>query len=92
MELPRFPIVSVPLCIPVSDSASEDPFRCSTTPLIVQRPTQLEVTRHAPKNDNLMNSGSLGQCDDPDCLDCPNNKMRLQRTSVLFDSKVRFQS
>ncbi|XP_051204335.1 probable cyclic nucleotide-gated ion channel 20, chloroplastic [Lolium perenne] len=34
-----------------------------------------------------MISGSLGQCDDPDCLDCPKNKMHLQRRPALFDDK-----
>ncbi|KQK19073.1 hypothetical protein BRADI_1g46260v3 [Brachypodium distachyon] len=46
--------------------------------------------RHAPKNEHLMMSGPLGQCDDPDCVHCPpacKNKRHFQRTSAPFDNK-----
>ncbi|KAL6911566.1 hypothetical protein ACP4OV_000371 [Aristida adscensionis] len=45
---------------------------------------------HIPKNEHLMMSGPLGQCDNPDCVDCPpacKNKRHFHRGSNAFDNK-----
>jgi cyclic nucleotide gated channel len=45
-----------------------------------------------PKNEHLMMSGPLGQCDNPDCVNCPpacKNKRFFQRAPHHFDNKVR---
>lgn len=44
-----------------------------------------------PKNEHLMMSGPLGQCDDPDCVNCPpafKNKRHFQRAPHHFDNKL----
>uniref|UniRef100_A0A453PNV3 Ion transport domain-containing protein n=1 Tax=Aegilops tauschii subsp. strangulata TaxID=200361 RepID=A0A453PNV3_AEGTS len=43
-----------------------------------------------PKNEHLMMSGPLGQCDNPDCVHCPpvcKNKRHFQRAPNHFDNK-----
>ncbi|BAF10182.1 probable cyclic nucleotide-gated ion channel 20, chloroplastic [Oryza sativa Japonica Group] len=45
---------------------------------------------NVPKNEHLMMSGPLGQCDDPDCVNCPpacKNKRHFHRGSSTLDSK-----
>ncbi|KAM0845784.1 hypothetical protein ACQ4PT_056129 [Festuca glaucescens] len=44
-----------------------------------------------PKNEHLMMSGPLGQCDNPDCVNCPpacKNKRYFQRAPHHFDNKL----
>jgi cyclic nucleotide gated channel, plant len=44
-----------------------------------------------PKNEHLMLSGPLGQCDNPDCVDCPpacKNKRHFHRRSNDLDNRV----
>ncbi|KAI4982203.1 hypothetical protein ZWY2020_022695 [Hordeum vulgare] len=44
-----------------------------------------------PKNEHLMMSGPLGQCDNPDCVHCPpacKNKRHFQRAPNPFDNKL----
>ncbi|KAI4975281.1 hypothetical protein ZWY2020_048888 [Hordeum vulgare] len=46
--------------------------------------------RHAPKNEHLMISGPLGQCDESDCVDFPlasKNKMLFPRISAPFGNE-----
>lgn len=132
VELPRFPLRSTSMCIPVRDDEyEEDTFVPHTGPLFVQPPTQTapgipftsrdtpdrlprpsqgkQVSKpHAimpeeirgnrwsysgqvPKNEHLMMSGPLGQCDNPDCVNCPpacRNKRHFQRGSNALDNKV----
>uniref|UniRef100_A0A0D9WN34 Ion transport domain-containing protein n=1 Tax=Leersia perrieri TaxID=77586 RepID=A0A0D9WN34_9ORYZ len=49
--------------------------------------------QHVLKNEHLMMySEPLGQCDNPDCVDCPRackNKRHFQRSSAPFDNKFR---
>ncbi|CAN6253107.1 unnamed protein product [Urochloa humidicola] len=43
-----------------------------------------------PKNEHLLMSGPLGQCDDPDCVNCPpacKNKRHFHRSSNALDNK-----
>ncbi|KAK3120510.1 hypothetical protein QOZ80_9AG0689050 [Eleusine coracana subsp. coracana] len=45
-----------------------------------------------PKNEHLMMSGPLGQCDNPDCVNCPpacKNKRHFHRGSNALDNKFR---
>ncbi|KQK01681.1 probable cyclic nucleotide-gated ion channel 20, chloroplastic [Brachypodium distachyon] len=44
-----------------------------------------------PKNEHLMMSGPLGQCDNPDCVNCPpacKNKRHFQKLPNPFDNKL----
>ncbi|TVU28739.1 hypothetical protein EJB05_20270 [Eragrostis curvula] len=44
-----------------------------------------------PKNEHLMMSGPLGQCDDPDCVNCPpacKNKRHFRRGPNALDNKL----
>ncbi|CAN6245922.1 unnamed protein product [Urochloa humidicola] len=43
-----------------------------------------------PKNEHLLMSGPLGQCDNPDCVNCPpacKNKRHFHRSSNALDNK-----
>lgn len=132
VELPRFPLRSTSMCIPVrDDDYEEDTFVPHTGPLFVQPSTQTapgisftgrdtpdrlpkpsqgkQVSKpHAimpeeirgnkwsysgqvPKNEHLMMSGPLGQCDNPDCVNCPpacKNRRHFQRGSNALDNKI----
>lgn len=132
VELPRFPLRSTSMCIPVrNDEYEEDTFVPHTGPLFVQPPIQTapgipftgrdtpdrlprpshgkQVSKpqaimpeeirgnrwsysgHVPKNEHLMMSGPLGQCDNPDCVNCPpacKNRRHFQRGSNALDNKV----
>ncbi|KAL5200562.1 hypothetical protein ABZP36_021765 [Zizania latifolia] len=46
--------------------------------------------QHVLNNKHLLDSEPLGQCDNPDCVDCPpacKNKRHFQRSSAPFDNK-----
>ncbi|KAL6635208.1 hypothetical protein ACP70R_027879 [Stipagrostis hirtigluma subsp. patula] len=129
VELPRFPLRSTSMCIPVRDDEhEEDRFVSHTGPLFIQPPPQTSggipftsrntpdrlprpspvsnpnavmpeeiggnswsYSGHIPKNEHLMMSGPLGQCDNPDCVDCPpacKNKRHFHRGSNAFDNKL----
>lgn len=132
VELPRFPLRSTSMCMPVRDDEyEEDTFVSHTGPLLIQTPTQgapgipftsrdtpdrlprpsqgKQVSKpnavmpeeirgnrwsnsgQVPKNEHLMMSGPLGQCDNPDCVNCPpacKNKRHFRRGSNALDNKV----
>ncbi|KAG2661908.1 probable cyclic nucleotide-gated ion channel 20, chloroplastic [Panicum virgatum] len=132
VELPRFPLRSTSMCIPVRDDENEeDTFVPHTGPLFIQPPTQTtsgipftsrdtpdrlprpsqgkpvskphavmpeetggnrwSYNGQVPKNEHLLMSGPLGQCDNPDCVNCPpacKNKRHFHRGSNALDNKL----
>jgi len=132
VELPRFPLRSTSMCIPVRDDEyEEDTFVPHTGPLFIQPPTQTtsgipftsrdtpdrlprpsqgkpvskphaimpeetggnrwSYSGQVPKNEHLLMSGPLGQCNNPDCVNCPpacKNKRHFHRGSNALDNKL----
>uniref|UniRef100_A0ACD5ZQX4 Uncharacterized protein n=1 Tax=Avena sativa TaxID=4498 RepID=A0ACD5ZQX4_AVESA len=97
LELQRFPIGSAPMCIrvPFEDKVATPSKRKQWIKKNAIVPEEIGAGgfsdgRHAVKNGHLMNSGPLGHCDDPDCVDCPSaykNRMLFQRRSYPLDNE-----